>query len=493
MNLSDFFFGQGMLQASPEAARRLNEATRRFLALSRKATEDSTEDENGVTADVPEQLSSLPVGNPKRPCSDSTSSSGDTQSTPITEPGPEDASLSGVQGLLGLSQDFDPSTHSLVSSITNPSMKDASFPVLDAQANVALFTTSYTLSPFHTLPVPDSYSSHERSFGRRFQRATVEAGLALALMENPPPDRYMAVFSFCLQFESRQEIIRRLSVVLDRTRNESLNNWKYPFSNLGGAGTWMAQPDSSGRLFDRDITNGDLHIGNHGLAQPDKPFNMNGLSTGPFSADVETTRDVRVDRQMHMLYPGFEGDFFDADEVDSYLHQRGIIIPPGKDFIEAEIDLDVFDRPPDLPPRDFGPKRREFFRRNRVPSKEPDFNSFYSSGLENTDNTWHNTPPTVEPFAMTNNSLGQGLDSQFESFSAELDGGNDAFDPTLPSFENMSEIPWRIWEPPSVPAEKKIKVTIDVNRLVTGKTTSFLLAIVLMFYRTGQRSGMSWA
>ncbi|KAH6887543.1 hypothetical protein B0T10DRAFT_72213 [Thelonectria olida] len=470
MNLSDFFFGQGMLQASPEVARRLNDATRRFLALSRKATEDSTEDETTAAPDVPEQEPRLPQGNPKRSLSDSTSSSGDTQSTPNTELGPDDASLSGIQGLSDLPQHFNPLTHTLVSSITNPSFKDASFPVLDAKADVALFATSYTHSPFNTLPVPESYAFHERSFGRRFQRATVEAGLALALMENPPPDRYMAVFSFCLQFESRQQIIRRLSVVLDRTRNESLNNWKYPFSNLGGAGTWMSQPDSTGKLFNRDITNGDLHIGNHGLPQHDKPHNMTGLSTGPFSEDVELARDIRVDHRMRMLYPGFEGDFFDADEVDAYLHQRGIVIPEGKDYVEAEIDIDVFERPPDLPPRDFGPKRQEFFRKTPAPRNGPDLSSLYSTSFETTTNTWDTTTTTtVEASILMNDPLApQGLDPQLESFGADLDAANESqFNQGLPSFEDMSEIPWRIWEPPSVPVDKKTKVTIDVNRLVT--------------------------
>ncbi|KAI5459287.1 hypothetical protein BGZ63DRAFT_415910 [Mariannaea sp. PMI_226] len=486
MNLSDFFLSQGMLQTSPEAAMRLNEATRRFLALSRKASDECVDDCDGDDHAADQKSDQLPTARQdkiKRALSDSASTStssmsGDAQSTPNTLLSHEDISLSGGRQISVTFQQLDPLSQVSVDSVTQPSIKDSSFPVLDSQANIPLFNSSiYTQSPFDTLPAPISYGARERSFGRRFQRETVEAGLALALMENPPPERYMAVFSFCLQFESKEDIIRRLTLVLHRTREESLNNWKYPFTNLGGAGTWltypdsadkMSYPDSIDKLVDGNPARGEVPIGNHGLAQPFKQSQATGLSIGPFSEEVEYTRDLRIDYRMRMLYPGFEGDFFDSDEVDTYLHQQGIIIPEGKDFVEAEIDIEAFERPPELPPRDFGAKRQRFFRENET-GNGADLMTLYSSDFQNPGNAWQtSTTTTVQgSIALGGSFTPAGLDPQLSTFSAELSGANgQQFGQGLRSFDSVTEVPWNVWEPAPVPASKKTKVVIDVNRLV---------------------------
>ncbi|KAL2106260.1 hypothetical protein VUR80DRAFT_6993 [Thermomyces stellatus] len=63
---------------------------------------------------------------------------------------------------------------------------------------------------------------------------------------------------------------------------------------------------------------------------------------GPFREGVEQVRDGRVDKRMRMLVPGFEGDFFDPDEVEYWLRRRGVYIPPASDFVTAEIDPNEF-------------------------------------------------------------------------------------------------------------------------------------------------------
>lgn len=85
-------------------------------------------------------------------------------------------------------------------------------------------------------------------------------------------------------------------------------------------------------------------IGNRGLLEPHRskiaPDSMFGQ--GPWTPEIESTRDLRVDRKLRIVVPGWEGDFYDCDEVEWYLQQRGVTIPPAADFVTAEIDQDDF-------------------------------------------------------------------------------------------------------------------------------------------------------
>lgn len=158
---------------------------------------------------------------------------------------------------------------------------NASFPLYtasDVAPNLAAFASIN--SPFVTLPLTSSLAYHELSFGRRLQRRTTERGLYLASIPNPPPERYAAVFGFSLLFESRESIARRLS--------QQLANLIMPFQDQ---------------------------------ANPRK---------GPFEEKME---------QRIRLTFGFEKEFLNADEIELYLRQLGIIIPQQMEFVDAEVDV----------------------------------------------------------------------------------------------------------------------------------------------------------
>ncbi|KAG6004517.1 hypothetical protein E4U21_001015 [Claviceps maximensis] len=200
-------------------------------------------------------------------------------------------------------------------------------------------------SPYQTPPVPFSYAAVEQTFGRRLQRFTCESALRLITSPNPPPDQFAAIFGFCLFFETREEIIRRLKVTLNRTQYEDLCLWKFPFSHLGGAGTFFQDQSSmeSSNSASGGSSNGGILIGNQGTQSFGKPQHRTPMSMGPWGPAVQETRDERIDYgsdgRMQMMLAGFEGDFFDPDEVETYLRQLGIFIPPQAEFIDAEIDV----------------------------------------------------------------------------------------------------------------------------------------------------------
>ncbi|EGX94646.1 bZIP transcription factor, putative [Cordyceps militaris CM01] len=168
---------------------------------------------------------------------------------------------------------------------------NASFPLytaLDVVPNLATFAP--ITSPYGTLPMTSSLAHHELTFGRRLQRRTTERGLFLASVPNPPPERYAAVFGFSLLFESREAIAQRLA--------QQLANMVMPLQDQ---------------------------------ANPQR---------GPFEEKME---------QRIRLTFGFEKEFLNADEIEMYLQQLGIIIPHQVEYVDAEVDVnELVDTSPPL-------------------------------------------------------------------------------------------------------------------------------------------------
>ncbi|CAJ0555020.1 Ff.00g135330.m01.CDS01 [Fusarium sp. VM40] len=187
-----------------------------------------------------------------------------------------------------------------------------------------------------SLPCPRSYAAQEHTFGRRLHRASQEAGFLLASMKHSPPTWYRKVFGFCLHFETRDEITARLRESVRKCQDTTLNNWKYPFTNIGGSGLFYPQEHGYGT--------GGLPVGN--LSLPNevyRPSEMSGFSMGPFGPSVEEVRDLRLNPQLRIIDREYDGDFFDSDEIEICLRGYGVTIPPSKDFVTAHIDMAMFE------------------------------------------------------------------------------------------------------------------------------------------------------
>ncbi|KND88590.1 hypothetical protein TOPH_06741 [Tolypocladium ophioglossoides CBS 100239] len=336
---SDFYetlMAERMLDSAPHAAHRLRSIADKFLASASVPKEGTIGSSESQASDADDQpLFGHPL---RRNTAGSSNSSGEKQMRPVLAHPRQHFRLGG--GSPSTPNIHMPSSLSY-EVVTQPTPDNASFPFYASmeQGSQNYMGQLSQPTPYSTVPAPASYAAHEVTFGRRFQRANLEAGLRLISMPNPPPDRYAAVFGFCLFFESREAIIRRLSSTLSGTQQETLNYWKAPFTNLGGAGTFFMGGESGANLSRDSSENGSLPIGNQGTREYGKPEETTGFSMGPFSAEVEATRDDRLDHRMRMLFTGFEGDFFDTDEVETYLRRLGITIPQSADFVEAEINI----------------------------------------------------------------------------------------------------------------------------------------------------------
>ena len=333
ISLYDFAIGKGLLQREPEFGQQLQSTTERFLALAKASTsEDLSHEENAVDsgkrdrAEEPEPgRRSQRRGSPKKV---------QEETPPVSEPAntwggytlsKEDSPIEEIEmGYQQQSYDNNPHQRDL-QIITRPTEDNASFPfdLMDLQSYrvevPSIEDFSQNFYPQSQPPLPTTHNYNEFSFARRIQRGAIERAFRLITMKDPPAKRFQEVFGFCLLYESKEAIEGRLKKFLDSSTKETLQHWRAPFVHLGGSGTFYPMHDGN--------VDGDLI-----------PKFRTGYSMGPFSPSITQAQEVMED-DMRCNLPGFEGEFFDPNDVEGYLRGRGLDISPAADFVTGEVDL----------------------------------------------------------------------------------------------------------------------------------------------------------
>jgi len=175
--------------------------------------------------------------------------------------------------------------------IAHPTPENASFPSYtpDPQAPGGWVEqqppASQSLVPSGLQPQPPAaaYPPQEQTFGRRLHLTALQQGLRLASMQEPPPERFAAVFGYCLQYESQPAIVTRLVEQIQAVSRAPMYDWEAVFPHPHG--------------YEKRITE----------------------------------------------LPGFGREvFMDLEAVDGYLLQRGIHIPASAEYVEVEINPDDF-------------------------------------------------------------------------------------------------------------------------------------------------------
>ena len=336
VSLYDFAVGKGLLQRGPEFGRQLHSTTRKIRARAAKASsEELTQDENHV--EESEKHEEPESGRPKKKGMKSSPKASQEKKAATPE------CRSPVWGgfLIGCKsrtpaeeiqmeyqqQQYESHTRQQdLQVITRPTEDNASFPwdFMDLQQyDVEVPSTedfSQVFLPESQLPLPKTYSYTEHSFARRLQRASIEAAWRLVTHPNPPPRVFERVFGFSLTFESKKSIIERTNRLIRSSSKDTLQNWRAPFVNVGRAGTFYPLPD------------GDVN-------EELMPKLRTGYIMGPFTQAIAQIQDEFLDDKMRCNMPGFEGDFFDANDVEGYLRGQGLDIYPSAEFVTAQLDL----------------------------------------------------------------------------------------------------------------------------------------------------------
>lgn len=330
--LYDAAAAQGLLASAPGFARDLRAAAERFVALARAGDAESGDGGSvgsGRLSDEPEAWDA--VRHARSASGDAVLGTGSTSpELPVSSAWAEPRN-----------------TIYPLSDIVTPSARDcrtASGPrptdmPLRPSPHPTQLGTSHGRPPGIPPPLaPPTHTHQERTFGRRLQRSALEQGLLLLHLPTPPPHIYAAVFGFCLLFESREDIVKRVTDAISRSPRRTLDCWDRPFWRLGGAGESFGFVSAD--FSDGSSLGDEPLVGNQGCEGAVLEGGLGAM--GPFGVEVEEVRDLRVDKRMRMLVPGFEGDFFDPDEVEVFLRRRGVYIPPASDFVTAEIDVGDF-------------------------------------------------------------------------------------------------------------------------------------------------------
>jgi hypothetical protein len=335
ISLYDFAASKGLLQREPEFGQQLQSATERFLALAKSTANDDADDENHVDEHKKQDSKSEPQSGRRTKKGRASPEKAQEQEALSSQPwgGYYAKSESPVEEIQPqyLEQSYEQrnSQRDLL-VITRPTEENASFPfdLMDLQSyrvevpSFENFTQSFY--PESQLPLPNTHSYTESSFARRIHRGALERAFTLITSKNPDQKRYEEVFGFCFLYESKETVEGRIRRVMARTAKETLQEWKAPFVHVGGSGTFYPMPESD--------VNGD----NGGLM----PKFRTGYSMGPFAPSIGPVQDTIV-QGMRLNLPGYEGVFFDPNDVEGYLRGRGLEIPPAADYITAEIDPSI--------------------------------------------------------------------------------------------------------------------------------------------------------
>ncbi|KAF4627248.1 hypothetical protein G7Y89_g10913 [Cudoniella acicularis] len=349
--LYDFAVGKGVLQREPEFGRQLQSTTERFLSLARSTAEDVNQEENPAEDSEKQErtIQESETGRQKKKGRRSPTKKGRIQTlTPPPPPPPpplppasgnspiwSDFPLDKAKDVVEEIQPGYPSrayeSRNRVEEmqvITRPTEENASFPFdfMDLQQYRVEVPTMEDFSQ-HFLPqsqpsLPSTYSYSESTFARRLHRGANQRALALITSEHPDPVRFQRVFGFTLMYETKESIIARCRRLVSGSSKDTLSNWRAPFVHVGGAGTHY--PYHEGEVNEELM-----------------PKLRTGYSMGPFPATVTEIQDEVLEADMRCTVPGFEGEFFDPNDVEGYLRGRGLDIPPAADLVTIQLDFSL--------------------------------------------------------------------------------------------------------------------------------------------------------
>lgn len=171
-----------------------------------------------------------------------------------------------------------------------------------------------------SLPLPSSYSIQETSFARRLLRQSLES--AFRLMTNPNSFRrdVLRLCKFTFFFSKSQRIIEHLQALMLRTAREDLELWEAPQLHLGGAGLHYPR------------------VGLDGIDSSPPEWWAAGAPIGP-RRPVEPETPVSKELNMTQIIElaGFDGEWFDSNDVEQYLRSKGLYLDAQSSWVEIEV------------------------------------------------------------------------------------------------------------------------------------------------------------
>lgn len=336
LGLYDFASSQGLLQREPDFARQLHATTQRVLALSKAAAVDqSSHDDDSSLPDEKNFDNNLAVAklNSKGPKSQTLSLEETVIPSRARSSWGNDSPSHMDEYPLQQTYNKMPTSNEqpVQGQITSqPSLDDDNF-VCDL-TDVDLHQMRPEVPDMNAfqfngigndqiLTSPTSFAGFESSFARRLHRMSNERGFRLLMNPNANPLILKRVFGFSLLFRTKEQLMARIVERMERSQSKGLLNiWSAPFVHLGGSGTYYPLPEE-------DISSNMM------------PKVRTGRSMGPLTPDAMSAREKHMIDNFTCSAEGFEGKYFDANDVESYLRGKGIDIAPHTDYVTVNLDM----------------------------------------------------------------------------------------------------------------------------------------------------------
>jgi len=180
-----------------------------------------------------------------------------------------------------------------------------------------------SISMLHSLGLPASYSSFERTFARRLHRASCEYAYRLACDPARYPVPFNNVFKLTLRAAGTIERVKySLESTLSRSIREPLSNWGVTYIHVGGAGTHYPRPPEEGGLSYQS------------------PNSWAVTTVGPHRIGGSTIEEALTAEMLLRGVIGIDGQFYDAYDVEGYLVEKGIHLDPGATYAQIELPDD---------------------------------------------------------------------------------------------------------------------------------------------------------
>ena len=186
-----------------------------------------------------------------------------------------------------------------------------------------IFTPQWNAAADTQLKSVMSYSFQERTFARRLYRTSCEYACRIAHNPLAPPQEIQRLFRISLCYGSLNMIKARLATVVRKSLKDSLENWAAPLWHIGGAGLH----------FPRTSLDGDCPPpSNWASTQPMGPYRpanpAMGITASEFPESLPELQNVK-------------GVWFDANDVEHYLRNKGLFLDGAITAAEIEVDEPV--------------------------------------------------------------------------------------------------------------------------------------------------------
>lgn len=157
--------------------------------------------------------------------------------------------------------------------------------------------------------VPITYSFHETIFSRRVHRYCLEYAYRPFIDSRSDPTVIYRIFRLVPCMRDKTKMLPYFRKLVGSGIEDTLEILSLPFYCVGGAGTHYPHKDHCGHL---------TYPSNMRL-----PRRLLGVL--PIAQTLQETRSLE-DTQSHLKLFGFDGEWFDCQDVQGYLEEKGVVL-----------------------------------------------------------------------------------------------------------------------------------------------------------------------